>query len=101
MTELNESEIRKMPFFVTWHTMFLSILHIDVDLTYMVVFFVMLRVYIYGSLINLNSSFFLLVLFLTFYFIFIFLSLSGNNFNSSIMCHNNKIDVYNIIEFNY
>jgi hypothetical protein len=25
MTELNESEIRKMPFFVTWHTMFLSI----------------------------------------------------------------------------
>jgi hypothetical protein len=24
MTELNESEIRKMPFFVTWHTMFLS-----------------------------------------------------------------------------
>jgi hypothetical protein len=22
MTELNESEIRKMPFFVTWHTMF-------------------------------------------------------------------------------
>jgi hypothetical protein len=25
MTKLNESEIRKMPFFVTWHTMFLSI----------------------------------------------------------------------------
>jgi hypothetical protein len=25
VTELNESEIRKMPFFVTWHTMFLSI----------------------------------------------------------------------------
>jgi hypothetical protein len=25
MTELNESEIRKMPFFVTWHTMFLSL----------------------------------------------------------------------------
>jgi hypothetical protein len=28
MTELNESEIRKMPFFVTWHTMFLSIYNI-------------------------------------------------------------------------
>jgi hypothetical protein len=29
MTELNESEIRKMPFFVTWHTMFLSIYSTD------------------------------------------------------------------------
>jgi hypothetical protein len=80
MTELNESEIRKMPFFVTWHTMFLSILHIDVDLTYMVVFFVMLRVYIYGSLINLNSSFFFINIIFNFLFYFYFFEFEWKQF---------------------